>query len=385
MWTCPVCKAENTEHRVCPRCQYRPSDNFEQFPTLSRLPNGVQSLRRRRAAWLATAGEGTLVCERCGGIAFAVNLRQHSCSCLQCGRKVGIGGGWVQPVGAFPVAHNTIAGGITYTAAIRRDGTLLITKCPPEYRNLSYAAEHWDNLVSIAAGDYYLLGLRADGTVLAAGDISGSVRNTASWRNIVAVSAGTTHSAGLVADGTVVITDAAQQLKAQHWKNVIAIAAGEDLTLALFKDGRVDISCKKPRSYKEYDLSGWHDIIAICARNTQIAGVRKDGTVLAIGWNNYRQYNVQNWTDITAVAIGWTHTVGLRRDGTVVASGYNFDGQCNVGQWSQIVAIYACGHHTLGLRADGTVVATGADYSGQCDVTSWTEIQTADAAAEIRR
>ena len=34
-----------------------------------------------------------------------------------------------------------------------------------------------------------------------------------------------------------------------------------------------------------------------------------------------------------AIAAGYTHTVGLRADGTVVAVGYNDYGQCNVSSW----------------------------------------------------
>ena len=50
-------------------------------------------------------------------------------------------------------------------------------------------------------------------------------------------------------------------------------------------------------------------------------GLKSDGTVVAVGWNDYEQCNVGNWTDITRVDAGSYHTVGLRSDGTVVAAG----------------------------------------------------------------
>ena len=59
-------------------------------------------------------------------------------------------------------------------------------------------------------------------------------------------------------------------------------------------------------------------------------GLKRDGTVVAVGENDYGQCEVSGWRDIVAVAAGWSHTVGLKRDGTVVAVGYNKFGQCDV-------------------------------------------------------
>ncbi|MCX5991283.1 MAG: PKD domain-containing protein [Chloroflexi bacterium] len=59
------------------------------------------------------------------------------------------------------------------------------------------------------------------------------------------------------------------------------------------------------------------------------------------------------------VAAGYNHTVGLKSDGTVVAVGYNQFGQCNVGSWSGIQQVAAGYDYTVGLKSDGTVVAAG--------------------------
>jgi len=62
--------------------------------------------------------------------------------------------------------------------------------------------------------------------------------------------------------------------------------------------------------------------------------------------------------------------VGLRSDGTVVAVGFDDLGQCDVGGWTDIVQIAAGYYHTVGLKADGTVIAAGANSTGQCDVAA---------------
>ena len=72
------------------------------------------------------------------------------------------------------------------------------------------------------------------------------------------------------------------------------------------------------------------------------------------------------------VAAGYNHTVGLKSDGTLVAVGFNQDGECAVGGWTDIVQVAAGGHHTVGLKTDGTVVAVGHNDYGQCDVSGWT-------------
>ena len=88
---------------------------------------------------------------------------------------------------------------------------------------------------------------------------------------------------------------------------------------------------------------------------------------------------MDEWTDIIAIAAGSEHTVGLRRDGTVVAVGNNEHGACNVNSWTNIVAIAAGDNHTVGLRSDGTVVATvytGDYYHKQCETDRWKDIVT---------
>ena len=66
-------------------------------------------------------------------------------------------------------------------------------------------------------------------------------------------------------------------------------------------------------------------VIAAGYENT--VGLKSDGTVVAVGWNNYGQCDIGGWTDIIQVAAGYGHTVVLKADGTVVAVGYNGYGQ----------------------------------------------------------
>ena len=63
----------------------------------------------------------------------------------------------------------------------------------------------WESdIVAIAAGDFYTVGLKADGTVVAVGSNESGQCDVQNWSNIVAIAAGAKHTVGLKADGTVV-------------------------------------------------------------------------------------------------------------------------------------------------------------------------------------
>lgn len=83
------------------------------------------------------------------------------------------------------------------------------------------------------------------------------------------------------------------------------------------------------------------------------------------------------------ISAGDHHTIGVRSDGTVMAVGWNEVGQCDVSDWTNITAVSGGSYHTVGLKSDGTVVATtvperyddGLYNCGQCDVSDWTNIR----------
>lgn len=155
--------------------------------------------------------------------------------------------------------------------------------------------------------------------------------------------------------------------------NYNMVISASRITVGLKKDGTVIAIGDNYRGICNVD--DWTDIVAVSTGDLHTVGLKKDGTVVATGYNKSGQCNVGDWTDIVAVSAGDSHTVGLKKDGTIVATGYNEYGQCNVGEWTDIVAVSAGSYHTVGLKKDGTVVATGYNGSGQCDVADWTDIK----------
>lgn len=118
-----------------------------------------------------------------------------------------------------------------------------------------------------------------------------------------------------------------------------------------------------------------------------------DGTVEHIGERSERYPDIsgiEEWTDIVQVAHGYTVALGLKKDGTVVAVGGNSKGQADVSGWTDIVQIAVFDSvstmdleemegFSVGLKSDGTLVATGkyfygSDISGLLDITDVKQI-----------
>jgi alpha-tubulin suppressor-like RCC1 family protein len=240
----------------------------------------------------------------------------------------------------------------------------------------------------VAAGYRYTVGLKSDGIVIAVGLNTSGQCNVDGWTNIVQVGADYHHTVGLKSDGTVVAVgdNDSGQCDVGNWTNIVQVSAGDDHTVGLKSDGTV--VAVGDNDYGQCDVGNWTNIVQVSACNHHTVGLKSDGTVVAVGQNYYGQCDVGNWTNIVQVSAGGAgvmthpglpdkfteHTVGLKSDGTVVAVGYDDSGQCDVSGWTGIVQVFAGGLHTVGLKSDGTVVAVGYDYYGQCDVGGWTDI-----------
>ena len=176
--------------------------------------------------------------------------------------------------------------------------------------------------------------------------------------------------------------DSDHQRQIKTWTDIVQLCGQDCLVpaecflMGLRKDGTIMVEIQKDES-KMCDVSGWHDIARIACGEEHTVGLKKDGTVVAVGNNDDGKCNVSGWTNILDITSGPYHTVGLKKDGTVVAVGNNDDGQCKCDVsrgWRDIIKVAAGDYHTVGLKKDGTAVAVGRNYRGQCNVSGWTNI-----------
>jgi hypothetical protein len=261
----------------------------------------------------------------------------------------------------------------------------------------------------VAAGGDHIIGLKADGTVVAAGENSDGQCYVGGWRDIVAVFAGGTRAFGLREGGTldkagVSYTFDYLQGKGvkincdvSGWRDITSVSAGDHHVVGL----SVNRLMGSGISELVADIHGWRDmvLVSLVAGGAHTVGLKSDGTVVATGKNNKGQCDVSGWSDIIEVSAGGRyseyseiytkedytigHTVGLKSDGTVVATGYNRFGQCDVSGWRDIVSVSAGNDHTVGLKADGTVVRTGSDENAKCKLSDWRDIVSISAGGGI--
>lgn len=253
-----------------------------------------------------------------------------------------------------------------HTAAVRESGTVASV-------GWKLKMPEWLGIVAVASSSSHLVGLRADGTVLARSErlLTNNYCRVEEWTNIIAIAAGEAHTVGLKSNGTVVAVgnEGAGRCAVSAWTGVVAIAAGGEHTVELKDDGTV--AAMGVNRMGQCNVEQWRDIVAIAAGANHTVGLRRDGTVVSTGKPKWPQCNVGQWQDIVAIAARGDCTVGLRWDGTVVAAGPNRCGECNVNNWSNIVAIATSGQHTVGLKSSGGLLAVGDNRHGECEVFDW--------------
>ncbi len=142
--------------------------------------------------------------------------------------------------------------------------------------------------------------------------------------------------------------------------NVIWIGAADYQSAVLKGDGSVaawGLDASLP-----YGLS---NITAVAIGGHSLAA-RRDGTLIAWGFNDGTLTPPSNLSNVVAVAVGPWHSLALKADGKVVAWGSNTHGQTNVPPGlSNVVAIAAGQWHSLALRRNGTVIGWGDNFYGQ--------------------
>ena len=272
--------------------------------------------------------------------------------------------------------QKTISAGSSHTVGLRVDGTVVAAK-ENGYDHGECNVSNWNDIIAISAGDDYTIGLKKDGAVVATGYNNYGQCNVSDWKDIIAVSAGSYHTVGLKKGGTVVATGSNRdsECNVSNWENIVAVSAGCCHTVGLKVDGTVIATRITGYSYGQCNVSDWKDIIAVSAGAYHTIGLKKDGTIVGTGKNYDGECNVSDWKATVAISAGDGYTIGLKKDGTVVATGKNDYDQCNVSDWKDIVAVSAGDNHTVGLKADGTVVATGSNSYGQCDVWGLLELK----------
>ena len=229
-----------------------------------------------------------------------------------------------------------------YTAGLKNDGTVCFAGNNSfKYYSKDTGLENikaWANIKEIANGECFIVGLKTDGSVISTindksiqemnqsadpfwsqylSDIKNSI---SAWTNISQISAQFYRAVGLKKDGTVLAAgdNIYGGCDISSWKNIISIATTNNYTFGLKTDGTVI----KAGNYVSIpiNVSNWKGIVAISSSDSHIVGLESDGSVIAVGDNKQNECDVSNWRDIIAVKAGYGYTIGLKSDGSVIST-----------------------------------------------------------------
>ncbi len=228
---------------------------------------------------------------------------KHAVGLKSDGTVVAVGGGKTGRVNVGDWRNViAISAGDSHTVALMSDGTLLATgynsqgQCDVEV--LMDAAQD-KQIVSIAAGFYHTLALLEDGTVLSCGKTTHSFCDVQGWEDIAAIFAGETFSAGLKADGTVVVAgEITEDWDVSDWKNIVTLSAGDNFLLGLTEEGKI-LSVGMGKGYLAITHEGmrfWKDVAVLASGYNHTVAITGDGTILCAGSNNYGQCDLDGET-----------------------------------------------------------------------------------------
>ena len=252
---------------------------------------------------------------------------------------------------------------------------------------LRFVSDEFTDIVFVQAGDHYVTGVRADGTVAILGDDmphSPCIDTVRSWRDVAKVTSSTCAVYALKPDKSLMTVGRSSEYGV--WQ--AADISGEQPVL-LDEDGYILEDTWWNAAHLDYYLpqearSMRFTEAAPIERSVQ-GGLTRDGKVVWFGENKALESAFANgpYTDIDMY---FYHLAALREDGRVDAAirlnvykPEASESACDVAGWENVVQVAAGLRHTLGLKADGTVYYAGDDARHRAQVEAWTDVAQIDA------
>ena len=275
-------------------------------------------------------------------------------------RMLGVSEEQVEKIKALQTVRDTLpqgklAVGFYHTVGLRNDGTVLAAGRSDEGQ---CSVSGWSGIEAVACGAYHTVGLRSDGTVIAAGRNDEGQCDVSGWSGVKAVACSDYNTLALLSDGTVVSTGYQPFSELSGWRDVVFLSAGSYGAVAISGDGR--IYCSHP-SLRSEALAG---AVQAGVSTGYCAAVKEDGTVVHTAAE-------LPWENVVALSASTTGTLALTDDGRLLCHWFRSRDAIDFSDITTAVALAAGGTHTAVLLADGTVITRGLNDQGQCDTANW--------------
>lgn len=196
----------------------------------------------------------------------------------------------------------------------------------------------------------FAIGVKTDGTVIAAGENRCGQCNVNQWKDIVSVQAGKNHTVGLKRNGTVIATGNNQygQCNVSEWTDIIQIAADDNCTIGLKSDGTVIAA--GDLDTENFCISSWTNIAQIAVNDRRVVAVKQDGTIIT---DPYFFQHV-DWNNIVYAFPTFLKIFALTSTGEVLVA--DFSKTTHLSALNHLVAIEVKDHYIIGINEEGYVV-----------------------------
>ena len=259
-------------------------------------------------------------------------------------------------------------------------------------------------VVAIAAGRYYSMALKYDGTVFAWGsNVNGEIGiNNTTTPQTTPVQVLGVGASGYLTDIKEIATGGTHSMALRNDGMVYAWGRNTEGQIGI---NNVTTPQTTPVQVLGVGASGYlTGVVAIDGGGYHSMALKSDGTVFAWGQNTYGAIGINNvttpqttpvqvlglggsgyLTGIKAIAGGWYHSMALKSDGTVWTWGYNLYGQIGIDNVTtpqttpvQVLGVGASGYltgvvaiakgvffHSMALKSDGRIFTWGRNNSGE--------------------
>lgn len=249
-----------------------------------------------------------------------------------------------------------LAAGGYHTVGLKSDGTA-VAAGRNDFGQCDVGG--WSDITQVSAGMFHTVALRKDGTVVTAGSNDQGQRNVGNWTDIVQIACGDYATFGLRADGTVLHCGYLSYGDLDAWRGVTKISAGSYMAAGLYGSGSAYLSHPAGESDR---FSGLADIALTTGG---AVGLTKSGSAVAT-FDSF-----PGWEGVCAVSAGSQCVLGIRLDGSLEAHFFRACDAFDPGAVQNAVCVAAGYGHSAVLDAQGRVYAFGDNEYGQLDVTDW--------------
>ncbi|MEG0177900.1 MAG: helix-turn-helix domain-containing protein [Bacilli bacterium] len=218
------------------------------------------------------------------------------------------------------------------------------------------------DLVKISAYKDSVVGLKSDGTVVAAGSNSYGQLDVKDIKDATDVSIGSKHTVAALKDGKVTCVGDKNACDVESWENIVDVEAGNGFTLGIDSAGNVKVAGAVNSSST---IESQKSVKSIAIGENEIAFLNTSGSVTMVSYSGATTTNTSTLKNITEVAVGNGFVAGLGSDGKVQIVTTKEDLSKAVSEWTGISCIAAYNNTIVGFTSTGKMVGAGDNQYNQ--------------------